>query len=209
MSSSSSLPPHPCLLLLLFVFSSSSSSSSSSSLPRLLLIGHPRLLLVFLSSSSEISSYNFKTTVDNKLEASYFALFNFLRLISLIFQLGTRYSFSSLLELSATAYSVSSSNTLPPPSIIHSDLTTPLTPFFSIARTVVSHPYTMGSKSAASSASSVAPHLTLLHQSKASSDLSLWSEALLSGLARSVELDLGFTTIHEDEKERRRDRCGR
>ena len=75
-----------------------------------------------------------------------------------------------------------------------------------------SHPYTVGSKTATSSSSSVAPsvqssvapHLTLLHQSKASLDLSLWSEALLSGLARSAELNLGFTTIHEDEKERKK-----
>jgi hypothetical protein len=73
------------------------------------------------------------------------------------------------------------------------------------------HSYTMGSKTAASFSSSIAPsiqtsiapHLTLLHQSKASLDLSLWSEALLSGLARSAELNLGFTTIHEDEKERK------
>ena len=70
-----------------------------------------------------------------------------------------------------------------------------------------SHPYTIGSYTAASSSSSVAsslqpsvaPHLTLLHQSKASLDLSLWSEALLSGLARSAELN--SSTIREDERE--------
>ena len=52
-------------------------------------------------------------------------------------ELGTRSQ--AILELNATAYSVFSSNTLPPPSIIPSDLTTPLAPFFSIARTVVSN----------------------------------------------------------------------
>lgn len=62
-------------------------------------------------------------------------------------------------------------------------------------------PYTTGSSDTASSSSiahsvkqsSVAPHLTLLHQSKASLDLSLWSEALISGLAKSVEMNLGET----------------
>jgi hypothetical protein len=72
-----------------------------------------------------------------------------------------------------------------------------------------SHLYTMGSDTAASSSSSVvsslkpsvAPHLTLLHQGKASLDLSLWSEALLSGLAKSGESNSGITTIHEETVE--------
>ena len=71
------------------------------------------------------------------------------------------------------------------------------------------HSYTMASDTAASSSSLAlfkipsvnpaelsptrAPHLSLLHQNKGSLDLSLWSEALLSGLTRSTELDLGFT----------------
>lgn len=45
-----------------------------------------------------------------------------------------------------------------------------------------------------------APRLALLHQSKGSLDLSRWSEALLSGISRSTELDLAFT-FSEDEKE--------
>ena len=60
-------------------------------------------------------------------------------------------------------------------------------------------PYNSSSSPAASSSSlahsikqpSVAPHLTLLHQSKHSLDLSLWSEAVISGLAKSVEMNLG------------------
>ena len=50
-------------------------------------------------------------------------------------ELGTRSQ--AILELNATAYSVFSSNPLPPPSTIPSDLTTPLAPFFAIARSVV------------------------------------------------------------------------
>ena len=69
-------------------------------------------------------------------------------------------------------------------------------------------PYVSGSSAAASSSSvapsqkepSGAPHLTLLHQNKASLDLSLWSEALLSGLAKSVEMNLEYTTLREGEK---------
>lgn len=66
-------------------------------------------------------------------------------------------------------------------------------------------PYATGSNAASSSSvapslkqPSVAPHLTLLHQSKASLDLSLWSEALLSGLAKSADMNLGYG---EKEKE--------
>ena len=70
-------------------------------------------------------------------------------------------------------------------------------------------PYDTDSNAAASSSSvapslkqpSVAPHLTLLHQNKASLDLSLWSEALLSGLAKSAEMNLGYTTFREGEQE--------
>ena len=79
-----------------------------------------------------------------------------------------------------------------------------------------SHLHTMGSDTAASSSSSssvvsslkpsVAPHLTLLHQSKASLDLSLWSEALLSGLAKSGESNSGITTIHEETLEGKKDK---
>ena len=63
-------------------------------------------------------------------------------------------------------------------------------------------PYATGSNTAAPS---VAPHLTLLHQNKASLDLSLWSEALLSGLAKSAEMNLGYTTFREGEKGKDRD----
>ena len=71
-------------------------------------------------------------------------------------------------------------------------------------------PYSTGSNAATSSSSvapslkqpSVAPHLTLLHQNKASLDLSLWSEALLSGLAKSAEMNLGYTTFREGEREK-------
>jgi hypothetical protein len=71
-------------------------------------------------------------------------------------------------------------------------------------------PYTTGSSDTASSSSvahslkqpSVAPHLTLLHQSKASLDLSLWSEALISGLAKSVEANLGETVERKKGKDR-------
>ena len=77
-------------------------------------------------------------------------------------------------------------------------------------------PYVSGSNTASSSSSvvpsikqpSVAPHLTLLHQNKASLDLSLWSEALLSGLAKSAEMNLdgekGKETV-EWKKEKHRD----
>ena len=63
-------------------------------------------------------------------------------------------------------------------------------------------PYATGSNTAASS---VPPHLTLLHQNKASLDLSLWSEALLSGLAKSAEMNLGYSTFREGEKGKDRD----
>ena len=71
-------------------------------------------------------------------------------------------------------------------------------------------PYATDSNAAASSSSvapslkqpSVAPHLTLLHQNKASLDLSLWSEALISGLAKSAEMNMGYTTFREGEKEK-------
>jgi hypothetical protein len=52
-------------------------------------------------------------------------------------ELGTRSQ--AILELNATAYSVFSSNSLPPPSSIPPDLTTPLAPFFAIAKSVVSN----------------------------------------------------------------------
>jgi hypothetical protein len=71
-------------------------------------------------------------------------------------------------------------------------------------------PYTTGSSETASSSSaghsqkrpSVAPHLTLLHQSKASLDLSLWSEALISGLTKSVGTNLGETMESKKGKDR-------
>ena len=58
-------------------------------------------------------------------------------LIIFSWELGTRSQ--AILELNATAYSVFSSKTLPPPSTIPSDLTAPLAPFFAIARSVVSN----------------------------------------------------------------------
>ena len=70
-------------------------------------------------------------------------------------------------------------------------------------------PYSSGSNAASSSSvapslkqPSVAPHLTLSHQNKASLDLSLWSEALLSGLAKSADMNLGYTALREGEKEK-------
>ena len=53
---------------------------------------------------------------------------------------------------------------------------------------------------AASQKPSVAPHLTLLHQNKKSLDLSSWSEALLSDISKSAELDLSFA-FREGAKE--------
>ena len=78
---------------------------------------------------------------------------------------------------------------------------------------LLSHPYAMASN-ASSSSSIIAPsqkpsivipptplpYLTLQHQNKASLDLSMWSEALLSGISRSAELDLAFA-FSEAEKE--------
>ncbi|KAF8808899.1 Six-hairpin glycosidase [Phlegmacium glaucopus] len=52
-------------------------------------------------------------------------------------ELGTRSQ--AILELNASAYSVFSSTPLPPPSTIPSNLTSPLTPFFAIAKAVVSN----------------------------------------------------------------------
>ena len=72
-------------------------------------------------------------------------------------------------------------------------------------------PYSTSSNAASSSSvapslkqPSVAPHLTLSHQNKASLDLSLWSEALLSGLAKSADMNLGYTAtaLREGEKEK-------
>ena len=70
-----------------------------------------------------------------------------------------------------------------------------------------SHPYAVTSKAASSSSlvapspkPSATPRLTLLHQNKNSLDLSSWSEALLLGITKSSELDLGFT-FREGEKE--------
>lgn len=60
-------------------------------------------------------------------------------------ELGTRSQ--AILELNASAYSVFSSNSLPPPSTIPSDLTTPLAPFFAIARSVVSNRTVANNKS--------------------------------------------------------------
>jgi hypothetical protein len=58
-------------------------------------------------------------------------------LILFSWELGTRSQ--TILELNATAYSVFSSNKLPPPSTVPSHLNTPLSPFFGIARSVVSN----------------------------------------------------------------------
>ena len=60
-------------------------------------------------------------------------------------ELGTRSQ--AILELNASAFSVFSSNSLPPPSTIPSDLTTPLAPFFAIARSVVSNRTVANNKS--------------------------------------------------------------
>ena len=60
-------------------------------------------------------------------------------------ELGTRSQ--AILELNASAYSVFSPNSLPPPSTIPSDLTTPLAPFFAIARSVVSNRTVANNKS--------------------------------------------------------------
>ena len=62
---------------------------------------------------------------------------DFAKLTFLSWELGTRSQ--AILELNATDYSVFSSNTLPPPSSIPSNLTTPLAPFFAIARSIVSN----------------------------------------------------------------------
>ena len=56
---------------------------------------------------------------------------------SFSWELGTRSQ--AILELNVSAYSVFSSNPLPPPSIVLPNLITPLAPFFAIARSVVSN----------------------------------------------------------------------
>ena len=67
----------------------------------------------------------------------FLALSLFSRLILFSWELGTRSQ--AILELNATAYSVFSSNPLPPPSTIPPELTTPLSPFFAIAKSVISN----------------------------------------------------------------------
>ncbi|KAF8152554.1 Six-hairpin glycosidase-like protein [Crassisporium funariophilum] len=52
-------------------------------------------------------------------------------------ELGTRSQ--AILELNASSYSVFSTNSIPPPATVPSNLTAPLTPFFAIAKTTVSN----------------------------------------------------------------------
>ena len=65
------------------------------------------------------------------------ATLSFLIPFSYSWELGTRSQ--AILELNVSAYSVFSSTSLPPPSTIPSSLTSPLAPFFAIAKSVVSN----------------------------------------------------------------------